>query len=189
MIHHSGYIAGNVGYLALFPETSTAIIVLGNSAGLTDTMRLITHLVVETVFENDVDPKTYVDILRQAGKDNIQFVADVHKELLDSKTVYTPARSLSAYTGRYYNLIGNFFIEIKEVDKRLQVAYMGATHDTFDLETYQKDSFFWFLDFDESAKRARLPGYPKEYFTLKFGCPTSPAWWNFSEYIEIECLT
>lgn len=41
MINHQGYIAGNAGYVSLFPETSTAVIVLGNSAGLTDTMRLL----------------------------------------------------------------------------------------------------------------------------------------------------
>lgn len=141
MIYHSGYIAGNFGYVALFLETSTAIFLFSNSADLTDTMRLIAHLVVETVLENNVVPKTYFAIFRQAGKENIQFVANVHKELFDSKTVYTPVPSLS-YTGRYYNFIGNFLIEIKEVEKRLQVGYRGAANDSSDLETCSKDSFF-----------------------------------------------
>lgn len=55
MIHHQGYIAGNVGYVALFPETTTAVVVLGNSAGLTDAMRLLGQIIVETVLGNEVD--------------------------------------------------------------------------------------------------------------------------------------
>lgn len=52
MIHHSSYIAGSVGRVALFPETSSALIVLANSAGSTDTMRLISQILVELLFEN-----------------------------------------------------------------------------------------------------------------------------------------
>ncbi|RYP42730.1 hypothetical protein DL768_010278 [Monosporascus sp. mg162] len=189
MIHHQGYIAGNAGHVALFPETSTAVVILGNSAGLTDTMRLLGQILIETVFENKLDEKAYLETAQTTGKDNIQFMADVHKSLIDGKTTHKPTRAFRAYIGRYYNAIGNFFIEIKQAGDKLQVAYLGADHDTFDLEPYQPDSFFWWLDYDESAKRARLPGHPKEYFILKFGCPTSPSWLSFSGDREMKCVT
>ncbi|TAQ90359.1 hypothetical protein B7494_g1300 [Chlorociboria aeruginascens] len=150
--------------------------------------RLMVHH-QETVFDNDFDPAEYLAIARTAGERNIQFMADVHEQLLEGRTTSTPAHSLSAYAGRYHNAIGNYFIDIRLMDDRLQVAYMGAEHDTFDLQTYQTDRFFWWLDFDESVMRARLPGWPKEYFTLKFGCPTSPSWWDFGQKVKMQCLT
>lgn len=64
---------------------------------------------------------------------------------------------------------------------------MGSSANTFDLTPYEPDSFFWWLDFDESAKRTRLPGYPKDYFILKFGCALTPSW--FSGDAEMSCLT
>ncbi|KPM34298.1 hypothetical protein AK830_g12275 [Neonectria ditissima] len=189
MIHHQGYIAGNVAYVAIFPETTTAVVVLANSAGLTDTMRLLGQVVVEAVFENKINEAEYLKVAQTAGENYIKFVHDVHKELMAGKTTSTPTRALSAYAGRYYNSIGNYFIEIKQLGDKLQVAYGGEDFDTFDLEPYQTDSFFWWLDYDESAKRARLPGYPKEYFILEFGCPATPSWWDFGAEPKMECLT
>ncbi|UKZ93323.1 uncharacterized protein TrAFT101_008241 [Trichoderma asperellum] len=189
MIHHQGYIAGNVGYVALFPETSTAVVVLGNSAGLTDTMRLLGQVIVETVLGNKVDADTYLNIAIAASKNTIESVNTVHKELLAGKTIDQPTRDITAYTGRYYNVIENFFIDIIEIDGRIQVAYMGSSNDTFDLIPYESDSFFWWLDFNESAKRARLPGYPKEYFILKFSCPSTSSWLRSRTDVEMGCLT
>lgn len=189
MIHHQGYIAGNVGYVALFPETSTAVVVLGNSAGLTDTMRLLGQVIVETVLGNEVDADTYLNTAIAASKNTIESVNTVHKELLAGKTIDQPTRDITAYTGRYYNVIENFFIDIIEIDGRIQVAYMGSSNDTFDLIPYESDSFFWWLDFNESANRARLPGYPKEYFILKFSCPSTSSWLRSRTDAEMGCLT
>lgn len=189
MIHHQGYIAGNVAYAGLFPETTTAVVVLANSAGLTDAMRLLGQVVVETVFENEIDADEYLETARAAAQDNIKSVKEIHKELVAGKTTSAPTRVLSAYAGRYYNSIGNYFIEIRQADGGLQVAYNGQDFDTFNLEPYQTDSFFWWLDFDESARRARLPGFPKEYFILQFACPSAPSWWDFGGAPEMECLT
>lgn len=189
MIHHQGYIAGNVGHVALFPETSTAVIILGNSAGLTDTMRLLGQILIETVFENQVNATAYLEVARRTGEDNIRFVHAVHNELVDGQSTTIPTRSIHAYKGRYYNAIGDYFIQIDQVGDKLQVSYLGEDGDTFDLEPYQTDSFFWWLDYDESAKRARLPGYPKEYFILKFGCATSPSWWGPERDVEMGCVT
>lgn len=112
---------------------------------------------------------------------------EVHKELLAGKTIDQPTRDVTAYTGRYYNTVGNFFIDIIQTDGGIQVAYMGSSTDTFDLTPYESDSFFWWLDFDESAKRARLPGYPREFFILKFGCPSTSSW--LSRDVEMGCMT
>ncbi|KAL7965328.1 beta-lactamase/transpeptidase-like protein [Trichoderma sp. SZMC 28014] len=187
MIHHQGHVAGNVGYAALFPETTSAVVVLGNSAGLTDAMRLLGQVIVETVLGNEVDEKLYLDTAIAATKNTIASMDKIYEDLLAGKIIDQPMRNIAAYIGRYYNAIDNFFIDIIEADGKLRVAYMGSTANTFDLTPYEADSFFWWLDFDESAKRARLPGYPKDYFILKFGCPSTSSWLNRD--VEMGCLT
>ncbi|KAI0860086.1 beta-lactamase/transpeptidase-like protein [Xylaria cubensis] len=174
MIHHQGYIMGNAGIVALFPEASTAIVALGNSAGLTGAMRLFGQVIVKTTLENEFNATTYTRLGGEAREYFVQYVQDRNEELLANKTAEAPANPLSAYVGKYYNSIGSFFIEIKLLDgNKLQVVFLGADIDTYELQPYQTDSFYWMLDFDESAKRARLPWFPPEYFVLKFGCRSS----------------
>lgn len=189
MIYHQGYIPGNAGFVALFPETTTAVVLLGNSAGLTDAMKLLGQIIVETVLGNEVDAPTYIEAAKTASENNVMWPNYVYQDLLDGKTHDPPKRSTSAYTGRYYNAIENFFIDINEVDGKLQVAYMGSDRDTFDLEPYQTDSFFWWIEYDETVKRARLSGFPKEYFILSFGCPSKPTRWSFGANVRMGCLT
>ncbi|KAL7942263.1 beta-lactamase/transpeptidase-like protein [Trichoderma barbatum] len=184
-----GYIPGNAGFIALFPETTTAVVVLGNSAGLTDAMKLLGQIVVETVLGNKVDAAAYVEAAKAASRNNVLWPNYVHQELLDGQTHDSPKRSSSAYTGRYYNAIENFFIDINEVEGKLQVAYMGSNRDTFNWEHYQTDSFFWWIDYDETVKRARLSGFPKEYFILSFGCPSKPTRWSIGTDVKMGCLT
>jgi CubicO group peptidase (beta-lactamase class C family) len=71
MIHYQGYIAGNVGYAALFPETTSAVVILGNSAGLTDAMRLLGQITVETILGNEVDEDSYLNTAIAATKNTI----------------------------------------------------------------------------------------------------------------------
>lgn len=183
---HQGYLVGNVAYVMLLPESTTAVVVLGNSAGLTDTMKLIGQIVVDTVLGSEFNSTEYVELAKTTSKATVQSVAQVRKELADSKTTWQPG-SLSSYTGSYYNSMGNYFLEITDTNDEVQVSYMGNKNTTFSLQAYQTDSFFWWLDFDESAKRARLPGYPKDFFVLKFGCPSSEDLEGGE--VEMACLT
>ncbi|KAI0098143.1 beta-lactamase/transpeptidase-like protein [Nemania sp. FL0031] len=189
MIHHQGYIMGNAGIVSLFPETSTAIVVLGNSAGLTDAMRLFGQVLVETTFGNKFNTTTYTNLAREARDYFVQYVEDRNKELIANKTAQESTNPLLAYVGKYHNSIGSFFIEIKLNGGKLQASFLGADVDTYDLQPYQTNSFFWILDFDESAKRARLPWFPAEYFVLKFGCQSEPSWWQFGKETDMRCLT
>ena len=72
------------------------------------------------------------------------------------------------YTGRYWNSIQNFFIDIAEKDGKLYVSFQGRDADTFELFPYQEDSFYWKLTYDEAVKLARYPNYWKDYYILSF---------------------
>lgn len=189
MIQHQGYIAGNVGYVAMFPETQTVVVVLANSAGLTDAMRLIGNAIVETVFDNSFNISQYVETAQVAASGIIQFSEEIHKELVAGRSVERPIRPLEAYVGRYYNAIGNYLLEITAENDTLRLSFQGSANETFTLVPYQADSFFWHLTFDEFAERARLPGYPKEYFILRFHCLSQAEWWRFGQHEDMKCIT
>ncbi|KAH6898228.1 beta-lactamase/transpeptidase-like protein [Thelonectria olida] len=154
LLNHQGCLPSSVDYVGLLPEAAATVVVLGNSAGLTDARRLLGQILVETVLENNFNATKY---------DTIQAIAQVHEELIDSRTISHPWRPLSVYTSRYYNSTGKYFLEVNDASGRLQAARHS-------MRPHGKDRFFWWLDFNGSAKRARTPGYPKEYFMLRFSC-------------------
>lgn len=100
MLYHQGYIAGIVAIVALFPDTTSAVIVAGNSAGSTDTMRLLGQILIETLFENPFNASEYIDVARAASHRNIEGVASIYRQLVGSRTVRKPVRPLLAYVGR-----------------------------------------------------------------------------------------
>lgn len=141
MIHHSDYIAGNIGHIAMFPETTSAVVVLADSVGLANKMRLLSQILIEMPFENKCNPEEYLETARSGSARNIKFVGNTHKALLDQKTSPEPCRPISAYVGRYYNSLSNYFIDIKGSSHGLQVAYMGNEEDTSDLNPIRMTAF------------------------------------------------
>ncbi|KAI0398495.1 beta-lactamase/transpeptidase-like protein [Xylariaceae sp. FL0594] len=109
------------------------------------------------------------------------------------------------YTGRYYNAVGNFFIEIKSSEKNtdnspnptgLQVSFQGRPADTFTLFPYHDSdndddeaSVYWALSYDELVALAREPGEEAssiEYHILRFR--TTGAVRHGSSSTTIHCL-
>jgi CubicO group peptidase (beta-lactamase class C family) len=167
---HQGVIPGSTAFAGLFPESSSAVIVLTNSMALADTVRIVGELLIETLFGNNITVQDYVSFARRTADSGACYLAKIKKRLLSERTVLEPAHPLRFYTGRYENSIGNFYIDIIQQDEKLQVSFMGRANDTFDLHTYRQDSFFWMLTHNDNARLARFPSFPKSYYILKFGC-------------------
>lgn len=123
MIQHQGYITGNIGYVALFPETTGAIVDLGNSNRWTDAMRLLGQILVEAVLGSEFNTDKYVSTAIAAAKNTIAVMDTIHKQLLNGGNLDQPTRDVTAYTGHYYNSVEIFFIDINETNWRIQVAY------------------------------------------------------------------
>ncbi|KAI5794145.1 putative D-aminoacylase [Pyronema domesticum] len=167
---HQGVIPGSTAFAGLFPESSSAVIVLANSFGLADTVRIVGELLIETMFDNNITVEDYVGFARKTASSSSCYLSKIKKRLMAERTVLKPANPLEFYTGRYENSIGNFHIDIIQQDEKLRVSFMGRANDTFDLHTHQQDSFFWILSHNENARLARFPSFPKSYYILKFGC-------------------
>ncbi|KAK4205568.1 putative D-aminoacylase [Triangularia verruculosa] len=166
---HQGNIPGFTSFAAVFPETSSAVVVLTNSLGLTDSPRLVGQLLIEELFGNAINATDYSEYAKVNARESAATMSNVEKELIRHRTVYQPLHPLSEYVGKYYNLIGNFFIEIQELNGGLAISFMGTDRDRFDLEPYQCNSFFWVASHDEMAQRARYTTSPKEFYIIKFG--------------------
>ena len=200
-LFHGGNIAGFTSWTAVFPETSSAVVVLSNSLPLADCVRLVGQLLIEELFGNTINASHYLEFAKSAAEQSASHMSHIKDDLLEHKTVDSPAYPLQAYVGKYYNAPGNCFVDIREVERdgerQLRVYFMGSSssqranttekrhdedRDGFDLEPYQHNSFFWWMSHDELAQRARYTNWPKEYYIIEFdlsdreqGCVCSDA--------------
>ncbi|KAF5667725.1 beta-lactamase transpeptidase [Fusarium denticulatum] len=184
-IWHSGDIPGYQTHATLFPETNQAVVVLTNSMTLNAGSRYISDLLIEALFDNLDNAHDYVKLARISATLGSTRMDGIHKQLIKGRTRSKPLKPLDAYTGKYYNAAKNFFIDILEVeDDALYVSFMGRKDDTFKLDSYQDDSFFWFLGHDEAARLARYDGYGEEFYIVRFSSagdkdgPLDTLWWK-----------
>ncbi|KAH0598713.1 hypothetical protein MHUMG1_04017 [Metarhizium humberi] len=80
-------------------------------------------------------------------------------------------RLLSVYCGRYRNVLGNFFIEIRQSLKDahlLELLFLGREEQMYQLRHLQGDMFEWAPDYDEQARRARFTAWDTAYFQIGF---------------------
>ncbi|KAI1145889.1 putative D-aminoacylase [Nemania diffusa] len=173
-LFHEGNIPGYTTFTAVFPETSSAVVVLSNSLGLTDSARLVGQLLIEALFGNTVNTTDYIEYASSTARESASAMAVIRQQLVQGRTVKSPTNPLKAYVGIYYNSINTFCIEISEGNGHLRVHFMGRKYEGFKLQPYQHNSFFWHLSYDELAQRARYTTYPKEYYVIEFNCIDDP---------------
>ncbi|KAI0112037.1 putative D-aminoacylase [Nemania sp. FL0031] len=166
-LFHEGNIAGYTTFVAVFPETSSAVVVLSNSLGLTDTTGLVGQMLIEELFGNTVNATGYTEYAKLTARQGAVIMDNIKIQLMQRRTTFKPSNPLQEYIGTYYNSINNFFIEIRERAGHLEVHFMGL--EGFALEPYQHNSFFWHMSHNEVVQRARYTAYPMEYYIIEFG--------------------
>jgi CubicO group peptidase (beta-lactamase class C family) len=169
VLYHQGIIQGFTSFSALIPETRSAVAVLTNSGGLNEAGILVASAVLDTLFGGEIDDQAYKDLAKIGYEEAASRLSDIMKELKDGQQVDVPTRPLADYTGRYYNSLDNYFIDIqKSSHGGLFVSFMDKPTDTFKLVPYESDKFFWYLTHDECVSRGRLTEFPIDYYLIKF---------------------
>ncbi|KAI9740306.1 MAG: hypothetical protein M1834_004884 [Cirrosporium novae-zelandiae] len=167
--YHQGIVQGFTSFSALIPETRSAVVVLTNSGGLNEAGMLVASAVLDTLFGANIDDQAYKNLAKAGYKEAASRLSDVMKELKDGQQIDVPTRPLEDYTGRYYNSLNNYFIDIqKNSHGGLLISFMGRPTDTFKLVPYESDKFFWYLTHDECVSRGRLTEFPMDYYLIKF---------------------
>ncbi|KAI1392902.1 putative D-aminoacylase [Hypoxylon trugodes] len=175
-LFHGGTIPGFTSFSIIFPETHSAIIVLSNSLPCVDSVRLVGQLLAERLFnktDNPSDPineTAYIEYAELTSKKNTLVMSNIKEDLLRHRTTKIPTYPLNTYVGKYRNAAGNYVIKIRESPTGyLQISFMGLESDTFDLQPYQSNSFFWHVSYDDLAQRGRYAIWPKQYYIIEFG--------------------
>ena len=75
---------------------------------------------------------------------------------------------LAAYTGRYYNAIGNWFVEITSDIDGLSLAFQGRQTQVHRLRVHGEDRFEWLLSEEASRAAARFAYFEVPTYVFRF---------------------
>lgn len=111
VLYHQGSLPGYTSSVHLLPETQTGIVVLTNSLGISDCADWVGQLLIETLLDSK-EKNDYVDPARRSAARHLSLFDEVEKDLAEENQDGTSPRPISEYVGKYWNLAGNWFIEI-----------------------------------------------------------------------------
>lgn len=169
IIYHQGSLAGYTSSLFLIPHTQSAIVVLSNSISLNDCADWVGQLILEALL--DVEERNdYVEHAKESADAHLAKYPAMRESFEASRSPDTKPKSLDAFLGKYYNELGDFYIEItpNQQYNGLQLAFQGLDSQIWKMEHYQHDSFLWLMSRDEAVSRARFPYSPEKLYKLDF---------------------
>ena len=154
--YHNGCLSGSFSSVHVLPDTHTAMVVLVNSLAKSDCADWIGQMLVETIMNNP-EKNDYEELPRESAESYSQMWENLKTELDNSRTSQQDHRPSDEYTGKYYNVVGNFFIEVAVVERELHFSCQGLPTQRHRLYYYGTDTFHWLLTEDESVRRGRFP--------------------------------
>ena len=143
VIYHQGSTAGYTSSLFLIPNTESAIVVLSNSISLNDCADWVGQLILEALL-NVQQPNDYIKYAHESANAHLAKSPSMRASLEKNRIPHTRPKKLEAYTGRYYNQVQDFFIEVtinNNQSKGLEFAFQGLKSQVWRMEHYHHDSF------------------------------------------------
>lgn len=178
LVYHHGSVLGGLSSVYLLPDTETAIVVLGNTFDLFDTADFVSQVLLEALLDAP-EPNEYVERGRRIAASTLsQLPATAAK--LEAEQVHgtSPSLPLEAYAGKYYNLAGNFFLDVSVLPGGggLKMTPMSVEASAYDLRHYHHDVFFWpGADRDLQLKEVLFPNPFPDFTRSSSGSSTRPA--------------
>ncbi|VUC29535.1 unnamed protein product [Clonostachys rosea] len=169
LIYHQGSVVGALSAVYLLPECQSAVIVLGNSFDLCDTPDWVSQLLIETLVDSP-ERNDYVELAQRTSANALTHHQLTIDRLAREQEKETNIKPLDVYCGRYYNKLGDFYLEItRHGDHGLRMAVQGFENASYFLQHYHHDEFYWPCDRDAESKEALYPqssiGLHKVYFS------------------------
>ncbi|KAK4455290.1 beta-lactamase/transpeptidase-like protein [Podospora aff. communis PSN243] len=168
-LYHGGNSAASQNWVILLPETQSAVVVLTNTMANCDAANLIGSMLLEELLESP-EKNDYEELSRVAAKAGVEQWHALHASLEKKRVPGTKPKPLEAYTGKYWNHVGNFYIEVF-LDKEggeLAFCLQGDKSMTYKLHHYNYDVFCWVLTQDENAATGRFPYTSEGQWLLRF---------------------
>ncbi|GAP85015.1 putative beta-lactamase transpeptidase-like protein [Rosellinia necatrix] len=190
LVYHHGSVIGGLSSVYLLPDTETAIVVLGNTFDLFDTPDFISQILLEALLDVP-EPNEYAELGRRIAASTLsQLPVTAAKLAAEQVQGTSPSLPLEAYAGKYYNLAGNFFLDVSVLPRGegLKMVPMSVEESAYDLRHYHYDVFFWpGADRDLQLKEALfpqpLPGFHKVEFRVDDQGNVASANWQIDRAI------
>jgi len=167
LIYHNGAMNGALSCIYLLPDTHSAVIVLGNSLDLCDTADWVGQLLIEAIL-GVPEPVDVVLLARVVATRTLGLHPAVQKQLTEERVHDTPVKPLHAYTGKYWNSAGNYFVEIFVHNEYLRLVIQGLDKVHYDLYHYNYDVFAWNCDWNAEARLEIFPFAVLDYHKVDF---------------------
>lgn len=169
-LYHQGSTVGYYSSILLFPESYSAIVVLTNSIALCDAADIIGQAYAQAIFDFK-DPIDYIGYTRKASKRLVSIYRNLGDTVEKDRKPNTLHHSLDSYTGRFWNKLHNFVLEVRRHatnPELLQFAFQGLDTQTYDLRHLADETFEWTLSLNEETKRARYHTWEPEFYKIIF---------------------
>lgn len=167
MIYHQGSMNGALSAVYLLPDSHTAVVVLSNSFDLCDTPDWVAQLLIEALLDCP-EPNDFVTIAKRTAIRAVSHASSTNGQLARERLLHTPVRPVTDYTGRYYNGVGNFFLDVIICRNALRLIVQGFTKVQYDMHHYHYDVFSWECDRDAQTKAALWPMSAVSFHKVSF---------------------
>lgn len=170
-IYHGGSMQGFTSCVYLLPGTETAIIALRNSTGLCDACDWIPWPIIHELSGPGRTNIDFTELATEAAMTGTELADRINDELEKRREKDTQPLELKAYTGRYWNQLRNFHIEVSvDNDGDLRMTLQSVKDESCKLRHYHHNSFVWNVAHDETAKQGRFKTRPWVSYLIEFQC-------------------
>jgi len=171
VIYHQGSLPGALSFVALLPDSESAIIVTSNALALNDVPDWVGQLVLEEFLGvPDAQRNDYIKAAEESVTNNLKWHPELVQKLKSVQKNGTSPKSLEEYVGTYWNDIHIFKIVVTLEDGKLFWALQGLDSEKFLLNHYEDDIFTWLAPRNELSSRGRWvgPDQGPEFWKIQF---------------------
>ncbi|KAF4461083.1 Peptidase S12 Pab87-related C-terminal [Fusarium albosuccineum] len=169
MLYHQGSTVGYYTFLALFPESDSAVIVLTNSIALSDAADWIARILIKALFDLQ-DDKDYVALARKVNDKAIEDYKTL-ADTIEATRALPEFKNPSFFIGIYKSPSKPFRIDILPDpvnEGGLVFRFQGLKDQTYQLRHLCENKFEWALTHDESKRRGRYHNAELESYVFEF---------------------
>lgn len=154
--YHNGNMPGALSSVHIIPDTHTAIVVLANSLPFSDVPDWVGGLLLEAVLDTP-EPNDFVALATEARATAIAKPLETYELMEKAQKKGTPVKPLEEYVGKYYNNIGNFYLEVSVRGNGLRICVQGFDNTCYDLHHYENDTFAWDCNREAEMQKVMFP--------------------------------
>ncbi|KAJ5561497.1 Peptidase S12 Pab87-related C-terminal [Penicillium sp. DV-2018c] len=170
MIYQQGGGPSYSSFLAMFPETQSAVAVLMNTTAVSDAADWTARVLIEGLFDF-AKPTDFTKLAEEGRRRRLDRFNKVHDKLGEERAQGAAPVPLECYVGKYFNENYDFMLVITldpTSENSLMISFQGLQTQTYNLRHHHDHVFEWSLSFDEIQKAGRYDVADPSYYKIRF---------------------